>query len=167
MRLWQIQNTKLFSKGKNLVTTIRKASATNNELIRSIISFPNKGLFGYKNGWYLNTIITGVAISPDQDLPRGWRKRKNENIAVPDERNKEGKELANTFNSQIKVDYDLVTNLFGLMIDKVYGTFTIPSIYISRDGSEIYICLDDRYDLSKDHRFKEVLLSYVEKMINR
>ncbi|WP_313265135.1 hypothetical protein [Sphingobacterium sp.] len=166
MRLWQIQNAKLLTKGKKLVTIIRKASAANNELIKSIVPFPHKGLFGYRNGWYLNTIITGVSIDPDQELPKGWRKRAKENIAVPDERTKEGKELANTFNSQIKVDYDLVPNSLGLILDNLYGKFTRPSIYMSRDKSEVYICLDDRYDLSEDPQFKEVLLSYVEKMIN-
>lgn len=161
MRIWKIIDSATHDKGMQLYADIQAATEHNKKVWQTIVPFKWESYYANEGGFNLPDSVYGV-IPEDKDaeLPKGWKWSKDRGV-VPDGRYKEGKKAAEYIQtSEIQIGYTTIFKKL-LITDPHFSRFKIPRLYPSKDGTEIYVCLDDKIELEEDTRFEEVTISYV------
>lgn len=165
MRIWKVIDPVKIEIVRALVQEIKAGSKSNVELWENLAPFEFTQYYRGSTFNKCNSVAGVVPADENVELPKGWLKTKDRGV-VPNGRTKEGKELQREIDTNtVQIPYFRIYYAAGLK-DRDAGRFTIPGVYEAADGTEVYVSLDSKHDLSKDKNFEEVTQSYVEEKIN-
>lgn len=164
MRLWKINDSELFKAVNEVYDRILKGSQANLQAWKDTVPFKWSNYYHRPANFNLCTGVYGVLPEEGETVPKGWRMSKDRGV-VPDERTKEGKELAGRLAEQHFVSFEELLEAADIDGGGSMRGMAIPKVYRSGDGSELYIQAGENSSVETDPRYEEVTQSYVERRL--